>query len=61
MKKTIDWYLKHKSWWEEIISGEYQKYYERMYGEASTHTTYSAGNLQSAQEGDLQSIREAQA
>ena len=31
IKKTIQWYLDHKEWWEEIISGEYQNYYERMY------------------------------
>lgn len=31
--KTIQWYLNHKDWWEEIISGDYQKYYEKMYGE----------------------------
>ena len=30
--KTIDWYLNNKSWWEDIISGEYQNYYEKMYG-----------------------------
>ena len=30
--KTIEWYLKNKPWWEEIISGEYRSYYERMYG-----------------------------
>ena len=32
IQKTIQWYLDNKSWWENIISGEYQKYYERMYG-----------------------------
>ena len=32
IKKTIDWYLTHEEWWSEIISGEYQKYYEEMYG-----------------------------
>ena len=32
IKKTIRWYLDNRSWWEEIVSGEYQKYYERMYG-----------------------------
>ena len=32
IEKTIDWYLKHKDWWQEIISGEYQNYYEKMYG-----------------------------
>ena len=30
--KTIEWYLANEDWWEEIISGEYQKYYEKMYG-----------------------------
>ena len=29
--KTIEWYLASKEWWQEIISGEYQKYYEKMY------------------------------
>ena len=32
IQKTIEWYLNHKEWWQEIISGEYQSYYERMYG-----------------------------
>ena len=32
IKKTIEWYLTHKDWWEEIVSGEYQTYYEKMYG-----------------------------
>ena len=31
IKKTIDWYLIHKSWWEKIISGEYKDYYDKMY------------------------------
>ena len=31
IKKTIRWYLENRVWWEEIISGEYQKYYEKMY------------------------------
>ena len=30
--KTIEWYLNHQDWVEEVTSGEYQKYYERMYG-----------------------------
>ncbi|MBQ6147571.1 dTDP-glucose 4,6-dehydratase [Candidatus Saccharibacteria bacterium] len=33
IEKTIDWYLNNKSWWEEIISGEYKNYYSKMYGE----------------------------
>ncbi|QSQ07950.1 dTDP-glucose 4,6-dehydratase 2 [Koleobacter methoxysyntrophicus] len=32
IKKTIKWYLDNKEWWEEIISGEYKNYYEKMYG-----------------------------
>ena len=32
IKKTIEWYLDNKPWWENIINGEYQNYYERMYG-----------------------------
>lgn len=31
IKKTIRWYLDNKNWWEEIISGEYQNYYDKMY------------------------------
>lgn len=31
IQKTIRWYLDNRDWWEEIISGEYQNYYERMY------------------------------
>ena len=31
IKKTIQWYLDNKEWWETIISGEYQDYYEKMY------------------------------
>ena len=29
--KTIEWYLANKGWWQAIISGEYKKYYEKMY------------------------------
>ena len=32
IKKTIKWYLENRKWWEEIISGEYQNYYHKMYG-----------------------------
>lgn len=31
IKKTIQWYLTHQKWWENIISGEYQNYYQKMY------------------------------
>ena len=33
IKKTIRWYLENRDWWEEIISGEYQNYYQKMYGD----------------------------
>ena len=33
IKKTIQWYLDNKSWWERILSGEYQSYYEKMYSD----------------------------
>ena len=29
--KTVQWYLTHRAWWEEIIRGDYQRYYEEMY------------------------------
>jgi len=32
IKDTINWYVKNKSWWGRIKSGEYQKYYEKTYG-----------------------------
>ena len=31
IKRTVKWYLEHRDWWEEIVSGEYQYYYEKMY------------------------------
>lgn len=33
IQKTIKWYLDNRSWWENIISGEYKTYYERMYSD----------------------------
>ncbi|MGL5977412.1 MAG: dTDP-glucose 4,6-dehydratase, partial [Erysipelotrichaceae bacterium] len=32
IKQTIQWYLDNKQWWETILSGEYQAYYEKHYG-----------------------------
>lgn len=31
IKKTIAWYLENKEWMDNIVNGEYQKYYEKMY------------------------------
>lgn len=33
IRQTINWYLNNRNWWEDIISGEYQKYYEKQYGD----------------------------
>ena len=30
--KTIEWYLNNQAWVEEVTSGDYQHYYEKMYG-----------------------------
>ncbi|AFM43137.1 dTDP-glucose 4,6-dehydratase [Desulfosporosinus acidiphilus SJ4] len=32
IRKTIQWYLDNKKWWEEILSGEYTKYLGNTYG-----------------------------
>ncbi|MCY8938723.1 dTDP-glucose 4,6-dehydratase [Peribacillus frigoritolerans] len=29
--QTIQWYLDNKEWWEQIISGEYQRYFDKQY------------------------------
>ena len=31
IKKTVDWYLNNREWWQSIISGDYQNYYKKMY------------------------------
>jgi dTDP-glucose 4,6-dehydratase len=31
LSATVDWYLKNESWWRSIKSGEYSRYYKRMY------------------------------
>ena len=32
IRSTIKWYLENRDWWQEIISGDYQDYYKRIYG-----------------------------
>jgi len=32
ISKTIQWNLDNRAWWESILSGDYQNYYARMYG-----------------------------
>jgi len=29
--KTVDWYLENQQWLETVTSGDYLKYYEKMY------------------------------
>ena len=31
LKDTVQWYLDNKSWWGNIISGDYQNYYDKQY------------------------------
>lgn len=31
IKQTIQWYLDNKSWWENILSGEYKHYFDHLY------------------------------
>ena len=31
IEKTVDWYLSNDKWLSEILSGDYEKYYEKMY------------------------------
>ena len=33
IQQTIQWYLENKEWWENILSGEYQNYFKKMYEE----------------------------
>lgn len=33
IQKTIQWYLDNEDWWQDIVSGEYRKYYKEMYEE----------------------------
>ena len=32
IRRTVKWYLDNREWWEHILAGEYQNYYEHMYG-----------------------------
>lgn len=31
IKMTVQWYLNNKNWWEPILTGDYQRYFEQMY------------------------------
>ena len=36
IERTIRWYVENPGWWQRIKSGEFRKYYDRMYGAAGT-------------------------
>jgi dTDP-glucose 4,6-dehydratase len=31
LRQTVGWYLTHRSWWEPLLSEEYQAYYRQVY------------------------------
>ena len=31
ISKTVQWYIENRFWWDRIVSGEYQKYYQLQY------------------------------
>ena len=32
IEKTVRWYLDHQEWLDNVTSGDYQRYYQKMYG-----------------------------
>lgn len=32
IEKTVKWYLDNQTWLDNVTSGDYQSYYEKMYG-----------------------------
>ena len=32
ISKTVEWYLNHEEWLNNVTSGDYLQYYEQMYG-----------------------------
>ncbi len=36
LAETVAWYTGHRQWWEEVKSGTYREYYDRMYGSRDT-------------------------
>ena len=39
LRQTVEWYKSHADWWQEILSGEYQAYYQRQYGGGAQGTS----------------------
>ena len=36
LEKTVDWYLTHTEWLDNVTSGDYQQYYRKQYAERFT-------------------------
>jgi dTDP-glucose 4,6-dehydratase len=34
LSETIDWYLNNTAWLQQVTSGDYQNYYQKMYNPA---------------------------
>ena len=34
LRRTVQWYLTHRSWWQPLLSAEYSGYLQRQYGQA---------------------------
>lgn len=32
LEKTVEWYRNNQDWWKRVKSGDYQKYYDKQYG-----------------------------
>lgn len=33
LRRTVNWYLDNRAWWEKVITGEYLDMYDRIYGD----------------------------
>ena len=31
LRRTVEWYLKNRDWWQSLLSQEYQAYYQQVY------------------------------
>ena len=32
LSQTIQWYKDNRNWWQNVLDGEYQEYYDKVYG-----------------------------
>jgi dTDP-glucose 4,6-dehydratase len=44
MASTIDWYLEHRTWWQQVQSQEHLSFFDRWYGDRSEASDGSEGN-----------------